>query len=118
MKQQTREWLRKEEDDYRHAVLTAAGNEPFHDQVCFQCQQSAEKYLKALLDELGLPVPRTHDLDYLLSLLQPHHPVLVRYRRGLVFLTKFAVGARYPLFRSTKRQAEATVRWAGKMRDA
>ena len=58
----TREWVRKAEDDYRHAARTAEGNERFYDQVCFHCQQSAEKYLKAQLEELGLPVPRTHDL--------------------------------------------------------
>jgi HEPN domain-containing protein len=30
--------------------------------VCFHCQHAAEKYLKALLQEGGLVVPRTHDL--------------------------------------------------------
>ena len=50
MKRMTREWIRKAEDDFRAAGVLAAGSEPFHDQVCFHCQQSAEKYLKALLE--------------------------------------------------------------------
>jgi HEPN domain-containing protein len=60
MKRMTREWVRKAEDDFRVAGLIAAGSELFHDQVCFHCQQSAEKYLKALLGELGQTIPKTH----------------------------------------------------------
>ena len=33
--------------DYRAARKLAAGKEPFHDQLCFFCQQAAEKDLKA-----------------------------------------------------------------------
>lgn len=56
----------------------------------------AEKYLKSLLQELGLSVPRTHDLDKLLVLLMPHHPSLRRFRRTLMSLSRFAVDYRYP----------------------
>ena len=118
MKKMTREWVGKAEDDYQHVLKTLAGSEPFHDQVCFHCQQSAEKYLKALLEELGQAVPRTHDLEYLLALLKPHHPSLRSYKRGLSFLTGFAVGTRYPMFHATKRQSVAALRWAGRVRDA
>jgi HEPN domain-containing protein len=45
MKRATREWIRKAEADYRLAEVIAHGSEPFHDQLCFHCQQSAEKYL-------------------------------------------------------------------------
>ena len=69
---------------------------PKHDVVCFDCQQSAEKYLKALLEELGLAVPRIHSLDDVLSLLVGHHSGLRSLRRGLIFLTDFAVEVRYP----------------------
>ena len=55
MKRAAREWARKAEDDYRLAAMIADGSEPFHDQLCFHCQQSAEKYLKAVLEELPVP---------------------------------------------------------------
>ena len=87
-------------------------------QVCFHCQQSAEKYLKALLEELGLAIPKTHDLEDLLDLLLPHHASLSRCRRGLRLLTGFAVDPRYPLWHATKRQAASALRWAGRVRDA
>jgi HEPN domain-containing protein len=97
-------------------VQIVGGKQPFHDQVCFLCQQSAEKYLKALLKEAGANVPRTHELVTLLSLVNSYYQVrgLVR---GLKFLTDFAVDMRYPPERATKRQATAALRWAGKVRD-
>jgi HEPN domain-containing protein len=87
-----------------------------HDVVCFHCQQCAEKYLKALLEELGLTVPKLHDLDHLRALLLPHHPGLRSLRRGLQFLTNFAVTIRYPGDNASKRQAVAALRWAERVR--
>jgi HEPN domain-containing protein len=91
---------------------------PLHDAVCFHGQQCAEKYLKALLEELGLTVPKTHDLDHLLTELRPQHPALGKLRRGLVFLTDFAVDTRYPGNSASKRQAAAALRWMEKVRTA
>ncbi|MFL5339770.1 MAG: HEPN domain-containing protein [Gemmataceae bacterium] len=117
MKRMTREWVRKAEDDFRLASLVAGQSGQFHDQICFHCQQSAEKYLKAVLEERGQAVPRTHSLDELLTQLLPYYPALGRHRRGLRFLTGFAVDPRYPLLRTTKRQARSALRWAGRVRD-
>ena len=118
MKKTTREWLAKAEDDYRTAELLAQSNEPLHDQLCFHCQQAAEKGLKALLEELGLAVEKTHELEDLLDRLHASHPSLHSLRRGLAFLSNFAVGVRYPGDHASKRQAQAALRWAGKVRDA
>jgi HEPN domain-containing protein len=72
----------------------------------------AEKYLKAILEELGLSIPKTHQLDDVLQLLLPSHPTLKALRRGLIFLTNFAVETRYPGETASKRQAQAAWRWA------
>ena len=74
--------------------------------------------MKALLEELSLTVPRTHDLEYVLTLLLPYYPSLRPLRRGLKFLTRFAVDTRYPGEKGSKREAHAAYRWAGKVRDA
>ena len=63
---------------------------------CSRGLQSAEKYLKALLEELGIDVEKTHELKSLQTPLLPHHPSLRGLRRGLDFLTNFAVNPRYP----------------------
>jgi hypothetical protein len=54
----------------------------------------------------------------ILPLLAPHHPVLRSLRRGLDFLTRFAVDTRYPGDSASKRQAAASLRWAGRVRGA
>jgi HEPN domain-containing protein len=118
MKKATREWVRKAEADYQLAILIARKGDPFHDQRCFHCQQSAEKYLKALLEELDRAVRKSHELERLLTVLQPHYPLLRLQRRGLAFLSNFAIGVRYPGDNATKRQADAALRWAGHVREA
>jgi HEPN domain-containing protein len=116
MKKLTADWIRKAESDYRVAEKLARIRPPENDFVCFCCQQAAEKFLKALLVELGLNVPRTHNLEDLLGLLRPHHPSLFALRRGLVFLTRFAVDTRYPGFHVRRSQVDAARRWAGRVR--
>jgi HEPN domain-containing protein len=118
MKKATREWVRKAEKDYRAAERLAASRESFPDQVCFFCQQSAEKYLKALLEELGRTIPKTHDLDQLSDLLLTFHPLLRSVHRGLLYLTDFAVDIRYPGNSASRREATSALRWAGQVRVA
>ena len=116
MKKTTRAWVRKAEEDYVLAVQAGQSDVPVHDGVCFHCQQCVEKYLKGLIEELGLPVPKTHTLVLLLAVLVSQYPELKSFRRGLVFLTPFAVDTRYPGDDATKRQAVASLRWASRVR--
>jgi HEPN domain-containing protein len=109
--------VRKAEADFRAAGKLERSNDRLHDQICFLSQQAAEKFLKALLEEIGLPVPRTHDLQDVSALLLPRYPSLSSLGRGLKLLTPFAVGTRYPGRNSSKRQARTAFRWAGKVRD-
>lgn len=116
MKRLTAQWVRKAESDYAVAKMIARGPEPHHDEACFHCQQSSEKYLKALLAELGQPIPRTHILEHLIVQLLPTHTTLRSFRRSGRFLTRFAVPTRYPGDNATKREATSALRWAGKIR--
>src|SRR5262249_7931324 len=118
MRRLTREWVRKAETDLRVAQLADRALERMNDAICFHWQQSAEKYLKALVQESGQPVPRTHNLIALQTLLLPVHPTLRPLGRGLGFMTRFAVDARYPGHAVTRRQATSALRWAGRVRDA
>ena len=122
MKLETREWVRKAEKDWLLARSVAADTSiprsAFHDQTCFLCQQSAEKYLKAMLQESGQPVPRTHDLVALLDRLQLQDKSLATMHCGAVILTPYAVENRYPGVDATKRQARAALGHASKVRAA
>jgi HEPN domain-containing protein len=118
MKRAAREWAGKAEDDYQAAQVLAQNKQRLYDQLCFHCQQSAEKYLKAILEELGLSIQKTHELELLLNQLLPHHPSLRSLRRGVKFLSNFSVTIRYPGDNATGRQAKSALRWADLVRAA
>jgi HEPN domain-containing protein len=110
MKRQTTRWVRKAEDDLAGARALAVAIPPRRDLVCFHCQQAAEKYLKALLQDLGAVVPKTHELDDLLDLLLPHDATLKPLRRSLASLTRYAVKYRYPGLQASTRQMRSALR--------
>lgn len=116
MKRQTARWIRKAQDDLSGAKVLAAGPEPQKDLVCFHCQQAAEKYLKALLQDFGVIVPKTHDLGDLLKLLLPHDATLKSLRRSVESLTRFAVEYRYPDKRANTREMQSALRVAERVR--
>jgi HEPN domain-containing protein len=117
MQKRTREWVRKAEKNFIGACILAETSEPLNENVCYDCQQCVEKYLKALLNELGMNIPRTHDLVRLRGLLLPHHPTLQPFQRGFWFLNGFGVEVRYPGRDPTKRQARAALRLATRVRE-
>ena len=75
MKAATRDWIAKAEGDFQAAsALARTRKVPLPDHVCFHCQQCAEKYLKARLEEAGIHFPKTHDLEVLLGLVLAVEP--------------------------------------------
>jgi HEPN domain-containing protein len=116
MRRTTRAWVRKAESDLRVARNEAATPKPEKDAVCFHCQQCAEKYLKALLCERLLYIPRIHELDRLLVLLLPHYSLLKTLKRILVSLSEYAVSYRYPGFSASTRDMRAALRHAERVR--
>lgn len=89
--QLSREWFAFAENDQK-AALKLVGD--FNSIVCFHCQQSAEKYIKGLLIFLHIDFRKSHDLNYLLSLLDGNVPDEVF--AAAEFLHEYAVETRYP----------------------
>ncbi len=104
MKRRTAMWVRKAEEDIGGARDLSAQRPPGRNLVCFHCQQAAEKYLKALLQEFGVAPPKTHNLRDLLKLLLLHDGTLKPLERGAKSLTQYAVHYRYPGENATTRQ--------------
>ncbi|HET9135869.1 MAG TPA: HEPN domain-containing protein [Candidatus Kapabacteria bacterium] len=97
MKKQTEEWVEFAENDFSVAQeLFLRKTKPVFSHVCFNAQQCAEKYLKALLIELGHPIERTHNLARLLDLVVQHKPELELHKVPLIVLSRYAVEFRYP----------------------
>ncbi len=101
--------MRKAEADLAVAKKLRRANPPLFDAQCFHCQQAAEKFLKALLQEQKITIPRSHDLAALLDLVVPLYPTLKSHKRPLGTMTHFAVDFRYPRKYATSRQAQLAI---------
>ncbi len=97
MNELTAEWIAKAEGDYATAGRELrARRRPNYDAVCFHAQQTAEKYLKAFLQENGTDFPKTHSLIELLQLALPLDANFELQRDVLIRLERYAVRYRYP----------------------
>jgi HEPN domain-containing protein len=111
MNELTLEWLQKAEGDYATAGReTRARRRPNYDAACFHAQQTAEKYLKAFLQEQSAPFPRTHSLIELLELCLPLDASFEFLRDLLVVLDRYAVSYRYPGESAGKDEARLAFR--------
>jgi HEPN domain-containing protein len=104
------EWVAKAEADYRAAVaLNRRRKEPLPDIVCYHCQQSAEKYLKAYLIANGVSPPHIHDLIQLLNLCALHDATLATRLPLVQTLNPYGVLIRYPGMSATEAEAKDAV---------
>jgi HEPN domain-containing protein len=93
----TREWVSKAEGDLSTAERELrARKKPNYDAACFHAQQCAEKYLKAFLQEKGIPSGKTHNLVALLDQALAVVSSLELLRPDLQRLNLYAVQFRYP----------------------
>ncbi len=106
----TLEWVDKAEGD----LLTArreyrARKSPNFDAVCFHTQQAVEKYMKAVLQEVGMPIPRIHSLADLLALICKSDAGFMRIQADAMVLEGYAVLFRYPGLSANKTDAKAAL---------
>lgn len=114
LKRATAEWMAKAEADMRVAERIALPP-PELDMVCFLSQQSAEKWLKALLQERVVRFGRTRDLVELAAAAAGVLPELGRRRDDLAWLTGFAVAVRCPGLSAMPGDAERALALAGEV---
>ena len=95
-KELVRQWVAKAEKDFRLAEHLLAEQAPYWEAIGFNCQQAAEKYLKALLTLRQVSFPKTHNLGELLDLVTTVDASLAGSLREITVLNPYAVGYRYP----------------------
>jgi HEPN domain-containing protein len=97
-----------------------------YEQLCFHAQQAAEKSIKAVLLDLGVVFPFTHNLQMLLDLL-PANIFVPNEVKNVIELNAYAVLARYPGelepvsesdYKHAYAIAEATIEWADNLLSA
>jgi HEPN domain-containing protein len=100
------EWIEKAEGDWFTAQREyRARNHPNYDAACFHAQQTAEKYLKAWLQESGKSIPRIHNLVELVSLCIEIDGTFTALEPELRGLDVYAVRTRYPGQSANKEEA-------------
>ena len=91
------QWINKANDDLRVADYLSIMHHPTPDEIiCYHCQQSAEKYLKAILFSIDIEPPNTHDLKRLLSICQQYKSEFTVLASSAYILTRYGVMPRYP----------------------
>ena len=89
-----RDWLR-----YAEADLALAGvplpEKAMYEQLSFHAQQAVEKAVKAILISRGIDFPKTHNIEFLLTLL-PEDITRAAILSQVYKLTAYATIFRYP----------------------
>jgi len=112
------EWILKAEGDFLTAGRELrARKAPNYDAVCFHCQQCAEKYLKAILQEKKKHIPKIHYLLELLALIMKFDTSYEFLRTDLDTLEDYSVRYRYPGESADKEEAKAAYKAAKVVRE-
>ena len=91
------QWLDKGNEDLRSAEYLSTMHHPTPDElICFLCQQSSEKYLKAFLVLNDIDPPKTHNLIELLDMCEKINNNFNVLLPQLDVLRGYAVMPRYP----------------------
>lgn len=104
-------WIKRAEEDFESALDLALRRKlPVPNNVCYFCQQSAEKFLKAFLVSQDVPPRRTHSL---VSLLTESIAIDPQFQICLILaqtLDAYSVDVRYPGVDITTVEAKEAVK--------
>lgn len=102
-----RQWVLRAEKDFSLARHLVAEGCQYPEAIGFNCQQAAEKLLKAFLVLHQTDFPRTHNVGELLDLVASIDPALAGSLRELTALNPYGVEYRYPSDFPEMTQADA-----------
>jgi HEPN domain-containing protein len=88
------QWLNRARSNLIQAQTRVAG--VYLEDLCFAAQQAAEKAIKALLMDLDIDFPYTHDITRLLSLVEQNGQYVSDRIKAAGALSDYAVESRYP----------------------
>ena len=91
-----KQWIIKGDHDLGTAKITILHIPEYLDTVTFHCQQAVEKYLKAYLIFQNTTFKFSHDLIYLLELINQTDTDFEKYYDMVSELQGYAVEIRYP----------------------
>ncbi|MFZ1897479.1 HEPN domain-containing protein [Methanoregula sp.] len=89
-------WLVRARSNLSRARQGKSTPDIVYEDLCFDCEQAAEKALKGLLILKGIVPPQTHSLALLIEELEKHDYSVPDEVKTAVSLTHYAVSTRYP----------------------
>jgi len=113
-------WIVRARSNLTRARQGKSAPDILFEDLCFDCEQAAEKSLKGLLILKGIVPPQTHSLANLIEALEKHDNSIPDTVKAAVSLTHYAVSTRYPgsyepvderEFRKALKGAETVFSW-------
>jgi len=95
-KERLKYWIEKADHDLGTAIVINKHIPEYSDTLAFHCQQATEKYIKCLLEKHSISFKKSHDLRYLLDLLDDVIPINEELYERIMKLNAFSVEIRYP----------------------
>ncbi|MDR3012952.1 MAG: HEPN domain-containing protein [Chitinispirillales bacterium] len=90
-------WIHRAYRDYEDALTLAKHFRPSIENICYLCQQSAEKILKAYkIAKTGVSI-KTHDFDTLIDSCIPYSADFDSLRNICANISPYITAARYPV---------------------
>lgn len=92
-----KEWLDYAQRDYDFAVDVESNFWPKHmEKICYFCQQSTEKALKAVLAYNEVSIPKTHNITELIEKCSKFDSSIQMEEKVSIIMTAYATVSRYP----------------------
>jgi len=91
-----RQWLDRARSNLERARADRFSRHILYEDMCFDCQQSVEKALKALLVFKNIEFEWTHDIGILIKNLEDNHVKVMDNIKKSASLSVYAVRTRYP----------------------
>lgn len=113
-----KDWFRIGEEELCFARAGFEDLDAFYSQICFLCQQAAEKYLKGFLVFHKIKFPKIHDLTELVKLCAKIDKNLSKILDNASALGQYYLIARYPIEykEAGKKEAREALATAEKIR--
>ena len=92
-----KEWFKIGEEEFKFAKAAFEDFDAFYPQICFQCQQAVEKYLKGFLVYHQKKFPKIHDLVELIKFCSKIDKSFLRFSKKAAILSQYYLRSRYPL---------------------
>jgi HEPN domain-containing protein len=91
------DWLDRADVDLDLAEIALQQKIPRLEGASYSIQQAAEKTIKAILQHVGVKIPKTHDITELVDAIPAGHHLL-KQASALEPTTPWSVQSRYPSF--------------------